>query len=234
MRIAAVGKRRPDNPTNENPMSNSQKILGFCLMAALLAMAGCAKYSDYAANMTYINDDLLNQEGELALEQLHEARAAYAQAVRTGPVAPGADVAKTFFAARDKYIVIIKEKERRKGRPISTKELESDPELVIPAPPGGGPRKATGSTPATPPETSDDAPEATAPEAAVAAPEKTAAADSPAAGKRPETTYTVQKGDTLGKIAKEFGVEVAALAAYNTLASRNTIAVGQLLKIPSR
>lgn len=219
-------------------MSNSQKILGFCLMAALLAMAGCAKYSDYAANMTYINDDLLNQEGELALEQLREARAAYEQAVRTGPVAPGSEVAKTFFAARDKYIVIKKEKERRKGHPISTKELESDPELVIPAPPGGAPRKATGRTSATPPGPSDDAPAletgAAAPETSGSAPEKTVAADPPAADKRPETAYTVQKGDTLGKIAREFGVETATLASYNTLASQNTIAVGQILKIPPR
>lgn len=44
-------------------------------------------------------------------------------------------------------------------------------------------------------------------------------------------TYTVQKGDTLSKIAKKYGTTVAALAAANNIANPNLIYVGQKLKI---
>jgi murein DD-endopeptidase MepM/ murein hydrolase activator NlpD len=45
-------------------------------------------------------------------------------------------------------------------------------------------------------------------------------------------TYTVQSGDTLGQIATRFGVSVEALAAANTIADINLLAVGQILVIP--
>jgi len=47
-----------------------------------------------------------------------------------------------------------------------------------------------------------------------------------------DTLYTVKKGDTLGKIAKDHKVHLAELKEYNSLNS-NTIVPGQELKIPS-
>ena len=45
-------------------------------------------------------------------------------------------------------------------------------------------------------------------------------------------TYTVQSGDTLYGISKQFGVSVDELQRINNLTS-NTITKGQTLKIPS-
>jgi len=48
-----------------------------------------------------------------------------------------------------------------------------------------------------------------------------------------ETTYTIQPGDTLSKIAAQFGVSVAALSAINDISDPSMIPVGQVLVIPS-
>lgn len=45
------------------------------------------------------------------------------------------------------------------------------------------------------------------------------------------STYTVQKGDTLGKIAKKFGKTVASLKTLNNLQNENVIYAGQVLRI---
>lgn len=46
-----------------------------------------------------------------------------------------------------------------------------------------------------------------------------------------DQTYTVAPGDTLGAIAKKFGVAVADLVAWNGLANPDAIEVGQVLKV---
>jgi len=45
-------------------------------------------------------------------------------------------------------------------------------------------------------------------------------------------TYTVKKGDTLSKIAKQYGTTVAELARLNNIANPNFIRVGQTLNLP--
>ncbi len=45
--------------------------------------------------------------------------------------------------------------------------------------------------------------------------------------------YTVQSGDTLGKIAAEFKVPVESIVTLNGLASADAIQAGQTLEIPS-
>jgi LysM repeat protein len=47
-------------------------------------------------------------------------------------------------------------------------------------------------------------------------------------------TYTVKSGDTLSKIAKQFGVTVDALVKANNIANPNLIKLGQVLKIPPK
>ena len=49
----------------------------------------------------------------------------------------------------------------------------------------------------------------------------------------PPVTYTVQRGDTLSKIAKQFGGTVEALVAANHIANANSVAQGQVLVIPT-
>jgi len=45
-------------------------------------------------------------------------------------------------------------------------------------------------------------------------------------------TYTVQKGDTLGKIALRYGTTVAELLRLNGLSNPDVLAIGQTLKVP--
>lgn len=47
-------------------------------------------------------------------------------------------------------------------------------------------------------------------------------------------SYTVKSGDTLSKIAADWGVTVAELAEYNGIPNPNIINVGQIIKIPSK
>jgi LysM repeat protein len=47
-----------------------------------------------------------------------------------------------------------------------------------------------------------------------------------------ECTYTVRSGDTLGRIAAQFGTTVAQLASMNGIANPNLIYAGQVLKVP--
>ncbi len=56
------------------------------------------------------------------------------------------------------------------------------------------------------------------------APQNTAAAG--------ERNYTVKKGDTLSKIASEYGTTYQKLASYNSIANPSAIRVGQIIRIP--
>lgn len=56
------------------------------------------------------------------------------------------------------------------------------------------------------------------------APQNTAAAG--------ERNYTVKKGDTLSKIASEYGTTYQKLASYNGIANPSAIRVGQIIRIP--
>lgn len=47
-----------------------------------------------------------------------------------------------------------------------------------------------------------------------------------------QKTYTVVKGDTLSKIAKQFGTTVNTLVALNGIKNKNLIYVGQVIKLP--
>lgn len=46
------------------------------------------------------------------------------------------------------------------------------------------------------------------------------------------STYTVQSGDTLGKIAKKAGVSVSALASANNMTVQKPLKIGQTLTVP--
>lgn len=49
---------------------------------------------------------------------------------------------------------------------------------------------------------------------------------------RPERSYTVRAGDTLGAIAGRYGVPFAAIVVANAIANPDAIGVGQVLSIP--
>lgn len=52
-------------------------------------------------------------------------------------------------------------------------------------------------------------------------------------GKKQTITYTVQRGDTLGSIAKKYGISVGQLINANNIKNPNLIYVGQILTIPT-
>lgn len=52
-------------------------------------------------------------------------------------------------------------------------------------------------------------------------------------GKKQTVTYTVKKGDTLGSIAKRYGISVQQLINANNIKNPNLIYVGQILTIPT-
>ena len=84
------------------------------------------------------------------------------------------------------------------------------------------------SEPLPPPELSAPAPEKTAP---AVKPQETKKSASALTDK--DTTYVVQKGDSLWKIARMYGISVAELAAYNNIAPSKPIRIGQKLMIPA-
>ena len=47
-------------------------------------------------------------------------------------------------------------------------------------------------------------------------------------------THTIQRGETLGVIAKKYGLSASALAAHNGIADPNRVKVGQKLTIPAK
>lgn len=84
------------------------------------------------------------------------------------------------------------------------------------------------SEPLPPPELSAPAPEKTAP---AAKPQETKKSTPVLTDK--DTTYVVQKGDSLWKIARMYGISVSELAAYNNIAPSKPIRIGQKLVIPA-
>lgn len=72
-------------------------------------------------------------------------------------------------------------------------------------------------------------------EAATATPAPATAAPAPTPQETPAATsqtYTIQRGDTLSSIARQFGTTVDALVAANGIADPSIIRVGQILIIP--
>ena len=49
-----------------------------------------------------------------------------------------------------------------------------------------------------------------------------------------ENRYTVQKGDTMTSIARQYGVSAADLIALNPYVSPNVLVVGQVICVPER
>ncbi len=83
-----------------------------------------------------------------------------------------------------------------------------------------------------PPQASDKAAPSPPPPAPEKSPEPQAAPNPPAAPSAGTRTYTVQSGDTLDGLARQFGVSAAALAGANKIDNPNLIRAGQVLTIP--
>ena len=87
-----------------------------------------------------------------------------------------------------------------------------------------------GSRDAAPPAEATSAPEATAEATAEATSAPAATAE--ATGGFAE--YTVQRGDILQAIAKQYGVTVKDIIANNQIANPDSLRVGQVLRIPKK
>ena len=47
-------------------------------------------------------------------------------------------------------------------------------------------------------------------------------------------THVIRKGETLGAIAKKYGVTASALASHNSISNPNRVKVGQKINIPAK
>ncbi len=94
---------------------------------------------------------------------------------------------------------------------------------------GSGPSQVSPPPQPAPDKAADPNPPPSAPEKS---PEPQAAPNPPAAPSAGTHTYTVQSGDTLGGLARQFGISAAVLASANNIADPNLIRVGQVLIIP--
>jgi LysM repeat protein len=104
-----------------------------------------------------------------------------------------------------------------------------DAEGVTPTPP---PPTEPPSTPTTLPTPVEPTADVSATVAPTDEPEPTAMTE-PTPGTGEETTYVVQRGDTLYSIARRYGTTVQAIAARNGIANPSLISVGQKLTIPA-
>ena len=91
-------------------------------------------------------------------------------------------------------------------------------------------------TPSSPDTTPTEVPPTEIPPTAIpptAVPPTSAPAPTTAPATGGETTYTVQRGDTLYSIARRYGTTVEAIASANGITNPNLIRVGQKLTIPT-
>ncbi|MBL9215120.1 MAG: LysM peptidoglycan-binding domain-containing protein, partial [Opitutaceae bacterium] len=139
-----------------------------------------------------------------------------ANAVAVTPAKPAADVAPvtTYTVARGDSLWSIAKRnnltvaELAKANNVSTgTTLQPGKKLIIPGKPGAAP---------------------------VAAPAPVATADKPAAAARSGEvkTHTVAVGESLGVIARRYGISVGELAAANTITDLSKVRAGQTLVIP--
>ena len=125
---------------------------------------------------------------------------------------------ETFYSISRKYGLTIDELCAANGVK-STDLLKAGQELVIP--------EKTAAKAPEPPKTAPATPPAAVPQDAPKEEAKTA--NSP---QRKFDTYTVQKGDTLYRIAQVNGITVEELKSLNALEDASKLSVGQKLKIP--
>ncbi|MCC7107469.1 MAG: LysM peptidoglycan-binding domain-containing protein [Chloroflexi bacterium] len=99
-------------------------------------------------------------------------------------------------------------------------EASASPLVVLPTAAPGGSARATPSPAAT------RAPEEPAPNAAPPGP------PAPTATSPAQRIYEVRAGDTLGKIAAQYGTTVEAIARENGISDPTKLSIGQKLRIP--
>ncbi len=110
--------------------------------------------------------------------------------------------------------------ERTVGQPESRPAVSTAPTPAPAAVAVSKPLKPEGEIATTSTTTATTAAAVTSPRPAV-----------PAGGKAAGATYTVQRGDTLYKIAREQGVSAKDLAAWNNLVNMDDVKAGQVLRL---
>lgn len=126
---------------------------------------------------------------------------------------------------------------------MATLAAEAAQQTLTPAEPTPSPQAPVVSpvpvveTPSAPPPVATPLPPQPASTPSLAAPEVSPTpapqpVGTPVATEAGETTYVVQPGDRLFRIALRFGVDYRALAAYNNIVNPDRIYPGQVLRIP--
>lgn len=228
-------------------------LVAALLIVALGLLPGCGKYDDYARNISYVSDDLLTREESVARKELDAAEAEAARASGGQDAAAKARLRD----ARERYAIVRKEQQSRRGGVFSFKtDLDERPSV------SGEARPATASPaapaiPATPPETGQPmerelapaaspaparatSPSQATPPAPVVVPATVKPATAPALEEpRPGVTaktreHTVAKGQSLGRIARLYGVSEQAIIKANGLTDPDRLAEGKVLVIPGQ
>ncbi|MDD2708985.1 MAG: LysM peptidoglycan-binding domain-containing protein [Verrucomicrobiae bacterium] len=104
---------------------------------------------------------------------------------------------------------------------------------TTPGIPGAEDQTASQTDPSVASSTFATAPKSETPKVETAKPEK--AVETAQAAKTASSTarYTVARGDTLGKVAKKYGVSVSKLASMNKMTAKSALKAGQKLVVPA-
>jgi len=216
------------------------RILVPAVVLLALMMAGCGKDDAKSFGRTDLNKDgkVIFEEGVIAYPDLTIEEFRFYD--KDGGGALSGEEYEAFMASRASGTPQ-KAAVEKPAEPAAKPEPVAEPPAAPPAAPTAAPTAAMPpeSPPAAPPAA--PAPDAASPPATVTVqsvetPSTAASVSAAAPEKKPagpsEVAYTVQRGDSLNKIARKFKVDVKAIMVRNKIDNPDKVAAGQVLDIP--
>ncbi|MFU2210260.1 LysM peptidoglycan-binding domain-containing protein [Solidesulfovibrio sp. C21] len=233
--------------------------MAVCGLLGVFVVSGCGKYENLERNAQYVSDDLARENAQVAYENVVKAHERWVSA--GGGKAADDHAYATYKDVYEQYAVLYNELLDRKGDGFSG-HLHTVADELPPPPPGMPAKAPKPRTPSPKPVSSapvshelGDA-SAAAPAAGIpmtpavpaAKPKPAAATDNPfvpVSGQRQTSarttakapasgadSYVIASGDTLRKIAKQFGITEKNLMDANGITDPDKLAAGKSLTIP--
>ncbi|MGE4537563.1 MAG: LysM peptidoglycan-binding domain-containing protein [Desulfovibrio sp.] len=233
--------------------------MAVCGLLGVFVVSGCGKYDNLERNAQYVSDDLARENAQAAYEGVVKAHERWVSA--GGGKAADDQAYGAYKDAYDQYAILYNELLDRQGKSFSG-HLHMVSDELPPPPPGMPAQAPGPKTPAPKPvstapvshelgDASAAAPAAgipMTPAVPAAKPKSAAASDNPfvpVSGQKQTAarttakvqtsganSYVIASGDTLRKIAKQFGITEKNLMDANGITDPDKIAAGKSLTIP--